>query len=412
MYTEASEMEPRMPSLDGAMLRGLAVESIRESAALGGALHPRTRASVASLLRRMNSYYSNLIEGHNTHPIDIDRALAHDYSAEPAKRALQIESAAHVEVQSLMEDRLAREPSLDICHADFLRWIHAEFYRRLPDEFHWVDRGDGEKHRVVAGLVRSTEVTVGRHLAPRAASVPSFLARFADGYAPARFDDAERIIAAAASHHRLLWIHPFLDGNGRVARLFTHAYLHRARIDGHGLWAVTRGLARSRDAYLAALEDADEPRRGDLDGRGNLSETGLAAFCTFFLETVLDQIRYMRDVLEIDALQARIAGFIELAASRREARPEAVFLLREVMLRGEIARGEAARATGLGTRSAQALVADLLRRGWLETSSAKGPLHLGLPANVVAYYFPRLYPEAVETTATLRARAPRGGDEV
>jgi Fic family protein len=389
-------MEPLMPSIDAASLKGLAIAAIRESAALGGALHPRTQRSVAFLLRKMNSYYSNLIEGHNTHPADIDRALAHDYAAEPAKRALQVESAAHVEVQSLMEARLSVEPSLGVCDVEFLRWIHTEFYRRMPEEFHWVDRGDGQRDRVVPGLLRSTGVKVGRHLAPVASSLPSFLSRFAEEYAPERFDDAERVIAATASHHRLLWIHPFLDGNGRVARLFTHAYLSRAKIDGHGLWAISRGLARSRDAYLAALEDADEPRRGDLDGRGSLSAAGLARFSTFFLETVLDQIRFMRGLLETDALEARIVGFGELAAGRGELRREAAFVLRDAMLRGEIARGEAARITGLGKRSAQALVAELLQRGLLESDSVKGPLHLGLPASVVPYYFPRLYPEAVE----------------
>jgi Fic family protein len=396
MFTEAREMEPLMPALDAVRLRALAFEAIRESVALGASLHPLARRSVASLLRKMNSYYSNLIEGHNTHPADIDRALAHDYSADPARRALQIESAAHVEVQGLMEDRLASEGSLDICHPDFLCWLHDQFYRRLPEELHWVERADGQRQRVTPGLIRSTGVRVGRHFAPLAGSLPSFLARFADAYAPGRFDDAERIVAAAAAHHRLLWIHPFLDGNGRVARLFTHAYLHRAKIDGSGLWAVTRGLARGRDAYLGALEGADEPRRGDLDGRGNLSDAGLAAFCSFFLETVLDQIRFMRGLLELDALQTRLAGFVELSVSRGELRGEAAFLLRDVVLRGEVARGDASRITGLGKRSAQALVAELLRRGLLASNSAKGPLHLGLPANVVAYYFPRLYPEAVE----------------
>lgn len=397
MYTEPRQMEPLMPSTEAATLRGLALASIRESAALGGALHPKTQRALALLMRKMNSYYSNLIECHNTPPADIDRALAHDYAAEPAKRALQMESAAHVEVQSLMEARLAGEPSLGVCDVEFLRWIHAEFYRRLPEELHLVDRGDGQRDKVVPGLLRCTGVKVGRHFAPQAASLPSFLRRFAEEYAPERFDDAEQVIAAAASHHRLLWIHPFLDGNGRVARLFTHAYLFRAKIDGHGLWAVTRGLARSRDAYLGSLEGADEPRRGDLDGRGNLSEMGLARFSTFFLETVLDQIRFMRSLLEIDALQARIAGYGALAASRGELRLEAGLLLRDVMLRGEIARGEAARIAGLGKRSAQALVAELLQRGLLTSDSVKGPLHLGLPASVVPYYFPRLYPEAVET---------------
>jgi len=44
----------------------------------------------------MNCYYSNLIEGHNTLPIDIDRALRDDYAGDPKRRNLQLEARAHM----------------------------------------------------------------------------------------------------------------------------------------------------------------------------------------------------------------------------------------------------------------------------------------------------------------------------
>ncbi len=46
------------------------------SATLARSLHPRTAANLAGLVRIMNTYYSNLIEGHDTRPRDIERALA------------------------------------------------------------------------------------------------------------------------------------------------------------------------------------------------------------------------------------------------------------------------------------------------------------------------------------------------
>jgi Fic family protein len=88
----------------------------------------------------------------------------------------------------------------------------------------------------------------------------------------------------AAAHHRLAWIHPFGDGNGRVVRLHSHALLIRHGLAGHGLWTLSRGLARQRQRYYAALEAADRGRRNDLDGRGNLSDAALADFCVFFLD--------------------------------------------------------------------------------------------------------------------------------
>ena len=275
IYTRVSQMEPMLPSAQGSELSDLSVEVVRQSAALSTALHPVTRRAVAELVRAMNSYYSNLIEGHNTHPVDIERALARDYSHDPAKRALQMESAAHVEVQRLVEQRLAAEPTLEICAPDFLGWVHREFYERLPDEFRRVQTPTGDVKIVEPGRLRQDEVTVGRHLAPAAEALPEFLQRFAAAYGSANLSAIDRVVATAAAHHRLAWIHPFLDGNGRVTRLFTHAYLDKARIDGHGLWTVSRGFARNRDAYLAKLAGADEHRRGDLDGRGNLSNQGL-----------------------------------------------------------------------------------------------------------------------------------------
>jgi Fic family protein len=70
------------------------------------------------------------------------------------------------------------------------------------------------------------------------------VARF-DESAPERFSRAERLVAIAASHHRLLWIHPFSEGNGRVARLLSHALLRRAGV-GSPLWSVARGLTCHR----------------------------------------------------------------------------------------------------------------------------------------------------------------------
>src|SRR6185436_9526112 len=90
-------MEPVLPSADGANRRRLedfAVDLTAKAHGLAAQLHPDVRAEIGALVRSMNCYYSNLIEGHNTHPIDIERALRADYSASPAKRVLQMEARA------------------------------------------------------------------------------------------------------------------------------------------------------------------------------------------------------------------------------------------------------------------------------------------------------------------------------
>jgi hypothetical protein len=69
------------------------------SATLGKTLHPRTAANLADVVRIMNIYYSNLIEGHNTRPKKIERALAGHFDDDEQRRNLQTEAAAHVRVQ-------------------------------------------------------------------------------------------------------------------------------------------------------------------------------------------------------------------------------------------------------------------------------------------------------------------------
>ena len=396
LYTNISQMEPLLPSTTDSSLTDLAIEVIRHSAALSSSLHPLTRQAVVELVRSMNSYYSNLIEGHNTHPVDIERALEKDYSRDPAMRAMQIESAAHIEVQKLVEDRLQENPAEDICEQTFLCWIHREFYARLPEEFHRIQTPEGTNRQVIPGELRKDNVTVGRHMAPSHEALPNFLSRFQTGYHLSGLNAINKVIAAAASHHRLAWIHPFLNGNGRVTRLFTHAYLIKAQVDGHGLWTVSRGFSRNRNAYLTALAGADEHRQGSLDGRGNLSNRGLVDFCIFFLQTALDQIDFMSELLDLDGLQKRIAGYVERQVSFGELAPEASYLLREVLLRGQVPRGEASRITGRPERTARRILKSLLDRKLLFADTEKGPVRLSFPASVAGYYFPRLYPEGVE----------------
>jgi Fic family protein len=392
---DVAAMEPLLP--ETRELADAALALIAEANALGGRLHPITRRSVADLLRTINTYHSNLIEGHETRPRDIERALEGRLSTSPERRALQLEARAHVEVQRLVEARLEAEPGRNVASAEFLRFIHREFYERMSEEWRKVRSPDGARERTVApGALRDEDVDVGRHVPPPPASLTSLMERFSEAYDPARLTGLDTIVAIAASHHRLLWIHPFLDGNGRVARLFTDAYLRRAGLGGHGLWTASRGLARHRGRYFDALAAADAKRHHDHDGRGARSHAALAAFCRFFLETCLDQVRFMGGLLELDGLLARIAAYVERRAAGGMGVPlarEAGLLLRDALLRGTVARGEAARITGTSERTARRIVASLVAEKLLVSDTPKGLVRLGFPIHAVGYHFPQLFPE-------------------
>jgi Fic family protein len=165
--------------------------------------------------------------------------------------------------------------------AESLREVHRRFCEDLPPELLTVtDPDTGRTIAVVPGAWRRNDVSVGRHGAVSPGAVPRLLERFGAFYGG--LGRTETILSAAAAHHRLLWIHPFADGNERVARLMSHAVLLDA-LDTGGVWSIARGLARNVAAYKSHLMACDQPRRNDLDGRGNLSEEALAEFTRFFL---------------------------------------------------------------------------------------------------------------------------------
>lgn len=340
----------------------------------------------------MNSYYSNLIEGHRTTPRDIDAALTKHFSSNLAQRSLQMLHLAHMETQADMEGQIQNMQASDICSVEFLCWLHEGFYRGLPEDLQKIEDEKGKFHRVRAGQLRDCEGSVGRHLAPSSKGLNEFLKRFAQFYGPMVSTEPASLLAAAAAHHRLTWIHPFRDGNGRVTRLFTHAWFAKAGIDSNGLWTVSRGLARRQEDYRATLANADEKRVNDFDGRGYLSQRFLREFCLFFLRTAIDQVEFMQALLALDSMQARIVGYAERKQSARELPTGSSLVLREIFLRGQIARGEVRRIVSASARTGQKITAQLLSQRLLTSSSPKGLLRLDFPADAAGHYFPNLYP--------------------
>jgi Fic family protein len=392
-----SWMEPMLPSDGGRALEDIAFDLISSSNALAGQIHPIVTESVGNLVRSMNCYYSNLIEGHDTHPRDIDRALHKDYSTEPRKRALQLEAVAHIEVQKAIDE--GDDPKDFPASSAYAIWLHSEFCRRLPDELLWVEDPETKRRiRLTPGALRDGEVVVGLHLPPPAAALSGFLRRFEQVYSPQSLSKVRQVTAVAAAHHRFLWIHPFYDGNGRVARLMSHALLRRLGV-GNSLWSVARGLARNVGDYKSLLMAADASRRGDLDGRGNLSQAALDSFCEFFLRVSNDQVLYMSSILQPSELLRRMEIYVE-DETRAGRLPKGSFpLLREALIAGEFDRGLAPSLTGYKERMARTVVSKLLDAGLLVSPSHVARLRLGFPLAVVERWFPALYPATSYTTS-------------
>lgn len=388
-------MEPVLLNEPTTAVADVIAELTAVTAVLGKSLHPRTASNLADLVRVMNTYYSNLIEGHNTRPRDIERALQGKFHDDEGRRNLQIEAAAHVRVQAAIDTFFMNGTLPPATSTAFLQWAHREFYRDAPPAMLHLQSA-GREIVMVPGEWRSQaehDNAVGRHVPPSSESVATFMQHFERRYRSGTLGRASQVAAMAAAHHRFNYIHPFPDGNGRVSRLMSHAMAQEAKIGAHGLWSISRGLARglhSRNEYKSMMDMADAQRGHDFDGRGNLSLRALQEFTLWFLQVCLDQVTFMSVLFELNTLRTRLRRYVE---RHERLKPQAANLLEDALMRGEFERGEIIRITGLPERTARRVLADVIGNGLLASDTEKGPVSLRFPEEVLEDFFPRLYPK-------------------
>lgn len=380
---KVSSMEPMMPRVTPELIS--LSGAIRER--IGGLkekLHPITAKAVSAVVADMNSYYSNLIEGHHTYPKDIERALQNDFSSNLQERDKQLLGLAHVKTENAILSSATEE---NIFTPETLLKIHETFYANLPESMRLSKSQSGKEYQIIPGKFRNFEVAMGAHQPPASKSLEKFISRFCEAYK--NIPIGEILIAAAASHHRLAWIHPFGDGNGRVVRIFTSSLLKAYGLNGGGIWSISRGLARNRSQYYTKLAIADQGRQGDLDGRGTLSERGLVEFCEFFLSTMLDQMDFMLGILKLDSVISRYARLMhEVFPKKSEL---CLRIIKELWTFGETPRGKICEITGMSERASRAILSELESKGFVKSDSLKTPVHINISADISEQIFPNLF---------------------
>ena len=393
LYNQPHQFEPLLPSEH---VRGPLLAKAHALLQLAGQATGRADASVmqalAVQLRGMNSYYTNKIEGQHTLPSELESALKNQFSPDAEVQRKQRMALAHMAAETWAEQHYANTPWQALFAPGVISSLHAQLFAPLPE----ADRllKDGTVMQPGQWRTAAQQVKVGAHEAPDAASVPMFLQRFADLYQSTRVGELA-LVAVAAAHHRLAWVHPFPDGNGRVARLHSHVLLVRMGLT-NGVWSPLRGLARSQQAYYLHLAQADMPRHGDLDGRGNLSEQRLVEFIDYFLEVCSDQARFMGEMLNMQTMRVRIRACLayESAQPGSAISMQAELALHTLLINGPMERGEFKQITGMATRTAERMLVALLARGLLRSDSPRGKLIFGVPLHALRFYFPALWPEA------------------
>jgi Fic family protein len=394
--------DPALPSTRLGELKDLAQEVITASATLEGRIAHETAKALGDRLRFLNSYHSNLIEGHKTSILDIEAAMQKEYSRDEDKRYAQELCAAHVRTERVLMAEILENPPANVCGIDFVSRIHSAFYEQLPERHLFThSQGGFTRFPVKPGRLRDSDISLdgGRTAhGPAPELLPATFDQFSTVYDPARFHGDERLIAVAASHHRLMWLHPFRDGNGRVGRLFSGLYMTHAGINRGNLWSLSRGFSRNKQWYMTNLQSADSPA----GGRAAFDQDYFADYCLYFLETCLDQARFMDKILALNRIDARIESYVRDRDKQRGALepldPRAGRLLKALFLQGRIPRGEAKSVLAMDDRSdrhVRRIVSQMLSEGLVQSESHRAPLTIGFPAKVLRHYFPDIFDPTV-----------------
>jgi Fic family protein len=340
-------------------------------------------------LRRLtaviNTYASNLIEGHDTRPLEILRAMRqHEELGNVDNDALMRGALASAQLQ-IKIDEAPENDREGLFDPELLSSLHKMLFVKAPELLEVKDRG----YWALAGMLRGSgmDVQVGEHVPPLGVNVDELTKSVFAYYRKQEGLSGARLIDAAAMHHRLLYLHPFAEGNGRTIRVYTHALVRDAGAGGGGLWSISRGLSRGlanwpgdpKGQYKSLLAGADMERQGDTtDGRGALSLKALVTFVKWFLLVAIDQIDYMAEVYDLPRLRFRSqAVWAATLSDKPRVFEQALPILRR-LFEGELSRKEAWDLVGKSPRTGRAVVTRLLDEGLIFSDSDRGPVHLML----------------------------------
>jgi hypothetical protein len=152
--------------------------------------------------------------------------------------------------------------------------------------------------------------------------------------------------------------------------------------------------------YKGLIAACDQPRRGDLDGRGNLSEAVLSEFSGFFLNTCLEQIRFMRKVMRLDEISSHIDRWVETASAYGEGAngangsgqrldPAAGPLLKTILHDGALSKSRCQIVVGSKVNASD--VIDQLKRDGVVNVHGE-VVSFSLPAHRAERFLPGLFP--------------------
>lgn len=206
-----------------------------------GSLSPAVLGKIRRFFKIKNIYHSNAIEGNQLNLGETRLVVQEGLTITGKPLKDQAEAKNLSDAVDFLEE-LAGDPNKPIREAD-IRQIHFIVLKNIND--------------TEAGRYRTTQVEISgsQFKPPSPESVPAEMKTFSDWLAGCCFkeepeDSAAGLLRAVVAHAWLVYIHPFVDGNGRVARLLMNLLLMR---HGYPVAIITKD---DRLRYYDALEES------------------------------------------------------------------------------------------------------------------------------------------------------------
>ena len=418
-WIDAYGLAPALPEpSDMDELRDLAAEVAIRSRELEATLAPETAQAIGDKVRIINSHYSNSIEGIVSSYVEIEAGLRKEYTPISAERYKQEIGAAHVQVEkAVMRDVLA-QPDVNVSAPAFVAQIHQAFFSKLPQEHQFThDRHGFTRVPVMPGEFRDEPIgihgkllgqEVNMQIGPETGKeLRANMLAFGELYHQHNFKGSEaKMVAMAAAHLKLGWLHPFRDGNGRTIRLHSTFFMAACGINRSNLWSLSRGLSEKRAEYYNSLFIGNpQPERKNRE-RIRFRSENVAMFCDDFLTIAKGQVEFMRGQLRLRTVSDRIDRFASehlVGSAYGRNKMEAARLIRAVFNEGSIERAKLPQILPtLSERTIRNITSGLVREELLETAHIKAPFTIGLPDKAMAGYFPDLCIPSVMGFATDR----------
>lgn len=308
-----------------------------------------TISSIQRWVKIENAIWSNRIEGNQTTAAELEAGLEGKLPKDEKKRFKVLETTNHYKAEQFIDNFLEdSESDNPILSESMIRECHKILMDGIPVDADGVE-SPGEYRR------KKVSITVSSHIPPEHLSVPALMQELVSFSRTT--DKKNRLINSAIAHHRFAWIHPFENGNGRSARLFTYAMLKEGKFHFNGMVSLPRAFEREKDRYYKNLNLADQ---GDL-----------VAWIKYFLRTLHSELQKWELRLRADGMQKSFDTLLLSLRAKGEISKSELATLSHAFLFGVVTNPDVQKVAGVTRVQASRILTSLAKKGYISMINKK-----------------------------------------